>query len=162
MNKSACFIGHRKVNPSPDFQKKLKNIIVKLIEKEKIENFLFGGKSEFNDICYDIVSDLMKQYPQIKRIHYRTNYPNADEYTKKYLLQGYEESIFPQSVFGAGRASYIKRNQEMIINSDICVFYYNKTIFLGDRKHLNTQHHSGTALAYNYAVKTHKKIINTA
>ncbi len=162
MNKSACFIGHRKVNPSPDFQKKLNNIIIKLIEKEKIENFLFGSKSEFNDICYDIVSDLMKQYPQIKRIHYRTNYPNADEYTKKLLLQGYEESIFPQSVFCAGRASYIKRNQEMINDSDICVFYYNKTRFSGDGKHLNTQPHSGTALAYNYAVKNNKKIINSA
>lgn len=57
------------------------------------------------------------------------------------------------------------RNQEMIENSDICVFYYNKDYLPPKRKAPNKlmpdyQPNSGTAIAYAYAVQKRKQIYN--
>ena len=51
---------------------------------------------------------------------------------------------------GVGRAVYVERNYEMINNSEYCFFYYQKQYV----------QKSGTEIAYNYARKLKKKIIN--
>ena len=63
----------------------------------------------------------------------------------------------------AGKASYVERNQEMIKKSDFCVIYYDERYLPPRRKNsrrelTDYQPKSGTAVAYNYAIK--KKIIN--
>ncbi len=81
------------------------------------------------------------------------------------LLKGFEDSICPKGVSNAGIASYVKRNQAMIRESDICVFYYDEN-YLPKRRKMNKhsisdyQPKSGTAVAYEYAVSKNKKIIN--
>lgn len=50
--------------------------------------------------------------------------------------------------------SYIKRNEMLVDKSDICIFYYNPNYVLEK----NTK--SGTKIAYEYAIKKHKQIIN--
>lgn len=164
MEKSVCFIGHRKINDTPELHKRLVNIISELLN-DGITNYIFGDHSEFNDICYDIVTEFKKAYPQIKRINFRTNYENADSYTMRFLISGYEESIFPNGVSGSGKASYVKRNAAMISESEVCVFYYNKGYLPPKRKHNKKcvdeyQPKSGTALAYKYALSMKKRIIN--
>ncbi len=164
MNYSACFIGHRKISDTPEFRKKLKETIETLIKNGTI-NFVFGDHSAFNDICYSEVTEYKKNYPQIKRIKFRTNYENADGYTERFLTDGYEESIFPQGVHGSGRAAYIERNKAMIKECDICVFYYNKNYMPPKRKSCNRAvsyyiPKSGTALAYDFAVHNNKTVIN--
>lgn len=48
----------------------------------------------------------------------------------------------------------------MIDNSDVCVFYFN-TNYLNDRTIKNIyKSKSGTDIAYNYALKKKKSIIN--
>lgn len=96
--------------------------------------FLFGDHSEFNTLCYKVVSELREVYPQIRRIHYRTDYPDADAYTMQFLLDGYEDSICPDGVAAAGKAAYVERNQAMIRASDFCVFYYNNEYLPASRK----------------------------
>lgn len=61
--------------------------------EQGVATFLFGDHSEFNTLCYKVVSELREVYPQIRRIHYRTDYPDADAYTMQFLLDGYEDSI---------------------------------------------------------------------
>lgn len=140
----------------------LRRIIINLIESGNT-NFLFGGRSEFNDLCYELITQMKHKYPNIKRIKYRTNYEQPDEYTLKFLNAGYEENIAPKGIENAGKTVYIKRNQAMIEKSDICIFYYNENYLPPCRQQNNLtvrQSKSGTATAYTYAVKQKKIIYN--
>ena len=155
MTKSVCFIGHRKIVCSLKLKSEIYTLAENLILSGTV-NFIFGGQSEFNDLCYDIITELKAKYPQILRIHFRTNYENANDYTMQFLIKGYEKSYCPPNISKAGRATYIKRNESMINESDICVFYYNKNYSLQKPDKTN----SGTEIAYDYAVKKRKNIIN--
>lgn len=77
--------------------------------EQGVATFLFGDHSEFNTLCYKVVSELREVYPQIRRIHYRTDYPDADAYTMQFLLDGYEDSICPDGVAAAGKSAYVER-----------------------------------------------------
>ena len=69
-------------------------------------------------------------------------------------MLGFEEEFEHKTKYEAGRASYVERNQAMINDSDYCVFYYDKNYFP------LTRTKSGTKLAYEYAVRKNKKVIN--
>jgi len=111
MENSACFIGHRKINDTPQIRKYINELLTKLIQ-DGIMNFIFGDHSQFNSLCYDIVTELQKEYPQIKRIHFRKDYEEANDYTMEILLKGFEDSVCPKGMSKAGFASYAERNQE--------------------------------------------------
>lgn len=164
MENSACFIGHRKINDTPQIREYIDELLTRLI-KDGITNFIFGDHSQFNSLCYDIVTELKKEYPNIRRIHFRKYYEDANDYTMEILLKGFEDSICPKGVSNAGIASYVERNQAMIRESDICIFYYDET-YLPKRRKISKhsisdyQPKSGTAVAYEYAVSKNKTIIN--
>lgn len=164
MENSVCFIGHRKINDTPELRERLRDILQELIENGTT-NFIFGDHSEFDGLCYDLVTELKEKYPAIKRINFRKDYENTDDYTMQFLINGYEESICPKGVGSAGRAGYVERNQSMIRESDICIFYYNEKYIPPRRKYgkayiTDYQPKSGTAVAYAYAVQKKKKIYN--
>jgi len=119
------FIGHRRIEKTNMLVNTLKHTIKKLITDENVDTFLFGSKSQFNDLCYEITSELKKEHPHIKRIYIRAEFPYIDEKYRNYLLQKYEESYFPERLINAGKASYIERNFEMINKSDFCIMYYD-------------------------------------
>ena len=161
---TCCFIGHRKINATPELRKYLNELLTKLI-LDGITDFIFGDHSEFNSLCYEIVTELKKEYPHLRRIHFRKDYEEADAYTMEILLKGFEESICPKGVSNAGIASYVERNQAMIRESDICVFFYDESYLPKRRKRSKSstsdyQPKSGTAVAYEYAVGKNKNIIN--
>ncbi len=166
---TTCFFGHRKINATADLKNRLYSEIENLIIVEGIKTFLFGSKSQFDDLCYDIVSDLKTKYPDIKRIYIRAEFEYIDgEVSRAYregLLARYEETYYPESVSGAGKAVYVKRNQYMIEKSLICVVYYDENYLPVRRKQSREDlfdYHtkSGTGIAYKYAEKKKKKIIN--
>lgn len=152
-NKCCCFIGHRKIEKTPALEEKLYKEIEKLIESG-IHTFLFGSRSDFDSLCYDIVTDLKEKHSDIKRIYVRAEFPYINQHYYDYLLKSYEETFYPEKILNAGRAAYVERNRYMIDMSFVCVFYYNELI--------NYQTKSGTEIAYKYAVKKHKRIINAA
>lgn len=161
---TCCFIGHRKIKKSEVLAEQLRTIIDGLI-RQGVTNFIFGDHSEFDSLCYDVVSELKEEYPQIRRTHYRTDYPDADNYTMQFLLGGYEDSVCPERVASAGRAAYVERNQAMIHDSDICVFYFDEMYQPSRRRQSKTslsdyQPKSGTGLAFDYAKTHRKKVIN--
>lgn len=156
------FIGHRNAPQTTEFISKIKKEIHQLIS-QGCTIFLFGDHSVFNSLCYDIVTELKNEYPNINRIHYRTAYENPDNYTNELLSIGYEASVCPSGVSLSGKAAYIKRNIAMINDSDICVFYYDKRyqpIRRKNTENINHQPQSGTKLAFEYALKSKKTIIN--
>ena len=93
-----------------------------------------------------------KKHPHIKRIFVRAEYPYIDESYKEYLLERYEDTYFPKEVEAAGKASYVKRNCEMIENSRFCIVYYKEDYTPKGRK-------SGTKIALVYAEKKKKSVI---
>ncbi len=164
MEHSVCFIGHRKINDTPELRENLQSILQELIETGTV-NFLFGDHSAFDSLCYELVTELKEKYPAIKRINFRKDYEDTNDYTMQFLIAGYEESICPKGVGSAGRASYVERNQAMINDSDFCVFYFDDTYKPPRRKYGNSylsnyQPKSGTAVAYAYAVQKKKQIYN--
>ena len=164
MEHSVCFIGHRKINDTPELRERLQGILLELVETGTV-NFIFGDHSAFDDLCYELVTELKEKHPKIKRINFRKDYEDADDYTMQFLIKGYEESICPKGVGSAGRASYVERNQAMIRESDVCIFYYDENYRPARRRTsrhdlTDYQPKSGTALAYRYSESQNKTIIN--
>lgn len=84
MEGACCFIGHRNIEKASEVQEKLRKELRKLIE-QGTTRFIFGDHSEFNTLCYDTVTELMQEYPQIKRVKFRKDYPEITESVKQYF-----------------------------------------------------------------------------
>ena len=160
-----CFIGHRKVEDKENLLLLLNDTVVSLL-KNGATTFLFGSKSEFDDLCWQVVTKLKKEFSYIKRIYVRSAFQVIDKDYEDYLLKSYEQTYFPPKIEKAGKFSYVERNYEMIDNSTYCVFYYNQNYSpqpvknLKKNKILSVKRNSGTKIAYEYAVKRKKQIIN--
>ena len=124
---TCCFIGHRKEKHQKELERQLLDVVRYLIA-QNVTTFLFGVHFDFNTLCYGVVSELKETNPTIRRVHVRTDYPNADAYTMRFLTEGYEDSISPDGI------ASVERNQTMILASDFCVFYYNENYLPDLRK----------------------------
>lgn len=177
--KTCCFIGHRKIVWSLELENELFALVKRLIVEFGVTEFLFGSKSEFNNLCHKIVTELKGNFPHIFRVFYSCKSEScvfeeerekwerilSNNMKKEVHLLGYEKEVEHKTILTAGKASYIERNYEMIDKSDICVFYYNKNYLPEKRKQAKRniscyQPNSGTKLAYIYAQRKKKQIIN--
>ena len=149
---TCCFFGHRTINETDELKLKLYELIEKLIVEDNVDIFLFGSKSRFNSLCLEVVTEIKEKYPRIKRVYVRAEYPYISDDYKKYLLESYEDTYYPEHIIGAGRAAYVERNYEMINKSKFCVVYY-------DEQNAPTTRKSGTKIALDYAKKHKKEII---
>ena len=150
--KTCSFFGHRKIIESAELIEKLHKAIADLIVKCGVNTFLFGSNSAFDRLCYQTVSGLKNEYPHIKRIYVRAEFPYVSESYTRYLLERYEHTYFPERIMNAGRAVYVERNYEMIDNSAHCIIYYDEANA--------TKSSSGTKLAYEYARRKNLHIQN--
>lgn len=174
-----CFIGHRTVVDEEKIKNRLIDVVLTLIRKDA-DTFLFGSRSDFNSLCWEVVTELKEKYPNIKRVCY--NAPHETAFTSKEERENcerlfsqmtkqevhfadYEQTVNSQKALNANKNAYIMRNQEMIDASDVCVFYYNKDYLPPMRKSVigylpDYQPKSGTATAFAYATQKKKQIIN--
>lgn len=149
---TCCFIGHRETKETEELKQAIHSVIESLILNNKVDTFLFGSKSCFNSLCYEQVTKIKEKYPFIKRIYVRAEFPEINESYRDFLLQSYEETYYSLKALKAGKAVYIKRNQEMISKSKFCIFYFEENSLPQNRK-------SGTKMALEYAVKKNKNVI---
>ena len=178
-NIKVCFIGHRKVENKEKVFEEVKRVVKDLIKQEGVLEFLFGSNSEFDSICYEVVTSFMSSVPSIRRIRYTCISESCVleseriSLEKKFSsvlgeeihLRGFEEEVHHKTRLVAGRASYIERNKAMIDDSDLCVFYYNENYKVPPKKQTQkdlVHYHpkSGTRLSYTYAKSKNKKLIN--
>ena len=129
-----CFFGHRKITETEELKEKLQGIIKNLITKERVDTFVFGSKSEFDDLCHKVVTELKEKHPHIKRVYVRSAFQHIPDWYENGLLEHYEETYFPEHMENAGRASYVERNRAMIQKSDFCVVYYDENYLPPRRK----------------------------
>ncbi len=153
--KTCCFIGHRKINETEDLKIRLWDLIEDLIINKNVTTFLLGSKSEFNDLCINVLIQAKGKYPHIKRVYVRAEYPYINNEYKNYLLTFCDETYFPEKLVNAQNSIYVQRNYKMIDKSDYCIFYFNEKDSPVSRK-------SGTKTALNYAIKKNKIIFNLA
>lgn len=59
--KTCCFIGHRKIERTAELERHLKDVIYALIDRG-IGEFVFGDHSEFNDLCYESVTEIKRNF----------------------------------------------------------------------------------------------------
>jgi len=147
-----CFIGHRTINETEELKTRLLGIIENLILSEKVDTFLFGSKSRFDDLCLELVTEIKEKYPHVKRVYVRAEYPHINDQYRSYLLKSYDDTYFPEKIISAGKAAYVERNCEMIDKSQFCVIYY-------DEQNLPVTRKSGTKIALDYALKAKKRVI---
>ncbi|MBR6645965.1 MAG: DUF1273 family protein [Clostridia bacterium] len=165
--KTCCFFGHRKIDKTESLKNKLYETIENLIVENNVDTFIFGSNSAFDDLCLETATELKEKYPHIRRVYARANYPEIDDWFKEILLQYHDDTYCPEHMENVGKASYVKRNKDMIDKSEICIIYYKKD-YLPPRRKLSKSHlsdyqpKSGTNIAYQYAVKKNKTIINLA
>lgn len=162
---SCCFFGHRRIDETAELKERLTKTIEALIADNDVNTFLFGSKSQFDDLCHKVVTELKEKYPHIKRIYVRSAYPDINDSYEDYLLESYEETYYPEKMCGAGKASYVERNQEMINKSAFCIVYYDENYAPPRRRNsrrdlTDYQPKSGTKIAYDYAAKKKCNIIN--
>ena len=165
MEKSCCFFGHRKIKMSETLTGELRSTIKELIEGENVVSFYFGSKSQFDDLCHSVVTELKQNYPHIKRIYVRAEFAFIGDDYEKYLLESFEETYYPEHMVEAGRAAYVERNQEMIKKSDYCIVYYDENYAPPRRRNsrrdlTDYQPKSGTKIAYDFAISKKKSVIN--
>ena len=151
VNNTYSVFGHRIINETVELRTKLIKTIERLITKENVDTFLFGSKSRFNSLCYELVTNLKEKYPHIKRIYVRAEFPVINDDYKAYLLELYEDTYYPEKIRGSGRAAYVERNYEMINKSKYCIVYY-------DEGNSPTTRKSGTRIVLDYAIKHKRKI----
>ena len=178
--RTCCFIGHRKIEITDELISRLTCEVEHLI-LSGVTNFIFGTRSEFNSICHKVVSALKEAHPEIVRIAYTAFHEcvsldvELDQYDDtiqsiwehKVHLNGYDAEVTPEVLRKGGKATYVERNQIMIDLSDYCIFYYDENYRPErrerSRKYFNhnlTSAQSGTELAYRYALRKKKTIIN--
>ena len=152
---TCCFFGHRKIISDDKLVNDITSAIENLIINHHVDTFLFGSKSQFDRLCYKIVSRFKTKYPNLKRIYVRAEFPYIDDQYRSYLLERYADTYFPDQLYHAGKAVYIERNYEMIQNSKYAIIYYNKNYILPHQHYkkdlLLRPSKGGTKISYEYA-----------
>ena len=173
--KACSFFGHRDTPQTEELKEKVREVVERLIVEEGVDAFLFGSRSNFDELCHIVVTELKEKYPHIRRIAYLCKHETAclvgtgmDLERKLQNIAGlevrvreFEEIKKSDRVNSAGRAAYVERNQDMINASNYCVFFYcpykskvrSKKLTQGVCKY---QTISGTALAFLYAIQFKK------
>ena len=154
MNRNVCCVfGHRKIEDSEELRERVRRVMRRLVLDEGVDTVLFGSKSAFDELCHAVVSELKCEFPQLKRVYVRAEFPFITEQYAAHLLQFYEETYFPAGIENAGRAVYIERNFEMIRQSRYCLVYF-------DADYRPRKGKSGTAIAYERAVRQGCTVLN--
>lgn len=118
---TVCFFGHSEV--IHNIRPKLTEIIENLITEEKVTVFYVGNQGQFDSMVYSVLKELKTKYPQIRYTVVLAYMP--DEHIKE--VYG-EDTLYPEGLETVPKKFAInKRNEWMILNSDISVCYVYKT-----------------------------------
>ena len=164
-----AIVGHRKVQNKEELVGRIYDTLTDLVENQGVDTFMFGGKGEFDRLCFDVATEIKKIYPQTKRIYVRAQYEEIAKFYEEYLLENYEETFYPDKVHGSNGLCYVVRNFCMIEMCDILLTYHNDNYLPPSKTTKNKmlalvycykRSQSGTHMAVRYAKRRKKTIIN--
>lgn len=148
-DKICSFFGHRTVQITQELYATLTAEILKSVDLG-CRVFYFGGFGDFDGLCYEIVTKMQKEKPDLglKRIYC---VPMESDLRKRKRLpqEPYEDILFLQPAFHGWYKSIYFRNCAMIDGSEHIIFYADRRM------------DSGAYKAYCYAQKKKgKQIVN--
>ena len=146
--KICSFFGHRTIDCSKELYATTYAEIVASVDLG-CRIFYFGGFGEFDQLCYEIVTQFCQEMPHLglKRIYC---VPLEKDLRKKQAYDNlYEDVIYLDRKFDGWYKSIYFRNLSMIDDSDVVIFY------------AENRENSGAYKAYEYARKTkNKRVVN--
>ena len=144
--KTCSFFGHREIT--------LTNELYAIVKTEIVNSvlfgcriFYFGGYGEFDRLCYSIVTELKKEYTDIKRIYCVPQEWHLRKSVKFFNPDDYDDVIYLELKLEWWYKSIYYRNCAMIDASDYVIFYAEE------------RENSGAYKAYKYAKRTMGKTI---
>ncbi len=149
-NKICSFFGHRDV----EITDKLYAIVTAEILKSVgfgCRIFYFGGYGDFDELCYQIVTNIQKENPDlhIKRVYCVSQERYLSKRVRYFDRTRYDEIVYLVPSFDGWYKSIYFRNCAMIDKSSFVVFYAEE------------REGSGAFKAYQYARrKKEKHIVN--
>ncbi len=151
-NKSACFTGHRDIDPVkvPRIREKLREIIIKCIE-EGFTDFYNGGARGYDLLSAEEVLKLKKTYPSL-RLHIIVPCANQTRGWREEDVIRYEKVTACADEVKCLSPVYFDgcmqvRNRYMVDNSELLIAYLERA-------------YGGSAGTVTYAEKNGKEIIN--
>jgi len=163
--KACSFFGHRDTPQTEELKQKVSETVERLIVEEGVDTFLFGSRSNFDELCHMVVTELKEKYPHIQRIAYLCKHESgclAGEGKKEQCrikeltgrdvyVREFEDIKRSSRVNSAGRAAYVERNYWMIDDSCFVIIYCESAKI--------AKKPSGTLFAYNYSKQKGKKLV---
>lgn len=146
----SCF-GHFEVAITEELCARTSEAIDEAIE-EGVRIFLFGGRSNFDDLVYDLVSEekAANSSLNLKRVFCFPLEKHLHKPPWWFVRKEYEHYACPTKAFDWWYTSIYYRNCAMIDQSDMVLFYAEERA------------NSGAYKAYRYAVNARKKSVNFA
>ena len=147
--KICAFFGHRTIENAEALYATVTAEVLQSVE-EGCRIFYFGGFGEFDALCYEVVSQLMRKYPNagFQRV-YCVALERSLRNERKRLQGAYEDIVYLTPSFTGWYKSIYFRNCAMIDESDKVIFY------------AEAREDSGAYKAYVYAKKSKgKKVVN--
>lgn len=151
-NKICSFFGHKEITITEDLKNRIRGILDQMIKNENFTVFYFGGFGMFDDLCWQIITELKDKYMHIKRVFCLVD-PRHQRISKRpkcLKVEDYEEFIYLDLEFDWWYTRIYYRNCEIVNQSDFIVFYANDVAS------------SGAYKIYQYAKKNRKNLINLA
>ena len=153
MNDKICsFFGHREITITEDLKERIREVLDKMIKSENFTIFYFGGFGMFDDLCWQIVTELKDKYTYIKRVFCLSD-PRHQRISKRPKClrnEDYEEFVYLDLDFDWWYTRIYYRNCEIVNQSDFIMFYAKDI------------ERSGAYKIYQYAKKNKKSLINLA
>ena len=144
MGKTCSSFGHRFVLDIKSVKEQLKTLLEKMITQEGVDTFYLGEQGDFEIIAAEVLNELKPTYPFIQRIEILCF---AEQLNRNSKIQSDAFDYLDELDLCKRRARTIKRNQWVIDNSDILIFYVNTP-------------YGGAYQSYLYAKKKKKDIVN--
>lgn len=124
--KLCTFAGHANIYGDEEaIRLKLKNEIIKLIEKENATTFYSGGKGDFDWLCAGTLKELKKDYPNIKSYLMLAYMPKEKSKYGECIAQIFDDTVYPDIENVPLRFAIVKRNECMVDKSDFLIAYVN-------------------------------------
>ena len=144
MSKVCSFFGHRFVLEKEEVKEQLKSLAQRLIKEEDVDVFYLGEQGDFEIIAAEVLNELKPTYPFIQRIEVIC-FAEQLQRNGKIKSDGFE--YLDELDRCKRKARIIKRNQWVIDNSDVLVFFVHSP-------------YGGAYQSYLYAKKKKKDIVN--
>ena len=121
MSKICKLLGHRELN-TDSIRARTEKVLIDLIENHDVSVFYTANNGDFDYMCNDIITELKKIYKHIK-LCWIAAYSFYNMHAKEKMI--YDEIIIPNFRTIGFKQTMAARNEWMVENSDVLVYYIN-------------------------------------